>query len=494
MLVLVCGLPGVGKSTLAKALSEQLEAVYLSSDIIRRKMLEERTYSEQEKYKVYGNMVKEAERLLASGKTVVCDATFYKKKTRMEMCEAAKRSSAEVFFVKCTLDEKSIEERMENRARLGNSESEATFRIYLKVKELFEEIEGEYLEVDTALPLEKQVEKVTSGLGGVLGWSPEELMAPQAYPNEAETVELKETHISWVFLAGDYAYKIKKPVKFSFLDFSTKEKRQEFCEEEVRLNKRLAPEIYLGVVPLVKEGQVTKFEGNGKIVDYAVKMQRMKNGETMDRVLGLGSVGADEVEELAKTIAEFHAGVPSIQDPKYNSPEMVREQIDDLGSVREIVENACGMGGKIDFILQKSSQFLDENEKLLRNRQADGMVKECHGDLHSGNIFVGEKKHIFDCIEFNEDFRCIDTASEIAFMAMDLDAREREDLGTAFVGKYLELSGDTEAEKLLGLYKCYRANVRAKVAALGYSQEPTEEGKRNMEKYLLLAERYAQGL
>ena len=493
MLILVCGLPGVGKSTLAKAISAEIGAEYLSSDIIRRKMLEERTYSEHEKYKVYGAMVAETERLLASEKTVVCDATFYKKKTRMEMCAAAKRSHAEVFFVKCTLDEKTIEERMGNRARLGNSESEATFRIYLKVKGLFEEIEEEYLEVDTALPLEVQVEKVTAGLGGV-DWAPKDLMTPQSYPNGADGVELKETHISWVFLAGDYVYKVKKPVKFSFLDFGTKEKRQEFCEEEVRLNKRLAPEIYLGVVPLVKEGQLTKFEGDGRIIDYAVKMRRMKNGKTMDQVLDGGNVDVPEVEALAKTISEFHAGVPSIQDPRYNSPEMVRGQIADLASVRGIVEGACGMGEKIDFILQKSSQFIDENENLLRNRQADGMIKECHGDLHSGNIFMGEKRYVFDCIEFSEDFRCIDTASEIAFMAMDLDARGREDLGTAFVGKYLELSGDSGAEKLLGLYKCYRANVRAKVAALGYSQNPTKEGKRDMEKYLRLAEKYAQSL
>ncbi len=495
MLVLVCGLPGVGKSTLAKALSEQLEAVYLSSDIIRRKMLDERTYSEQEKYRVYENMVAAAKRLLASGKTVVCDATFYKKKTRGEMCAAARHSGAEVFFVKCILDEKTIEERMSAREQLGTSESEATFRIYMKVKGLFEEIEEDYLEIDTALPLEEQVEKVAAGLGGSLGWTPQEIMAPQAYPAEAEDVELKETHISWVFLAGEYAYKVKKPVKFSFLDFSTKEKRREFCEEEVRLNKRLAPEIYLDVVPLVREGQITKFEGVGRVIDYAVKMQRMKNGKTMDQILlEGGAVDAAEIEDLAKTISEFHAGVPSIQDPRYNSPEMVREQIDDLASVREVVEGACGMGEKIDFILQKSAQFIDENESLLRNRQADGMVRECHGDLHSGNIFMGEKKHIFDCIEFNEDFRCIDTASEIAFMAMDLDARGREDLGKVFVGKYVELSGDSELEKILGLYKCYRANVRAKVAALGYSQSPTEEGKENMEKYLLLAEKYAQEL
>ncbi len=494
MLILVCGLPGVGKSTLAKVISAELGAEYLSSDIIRRKMLEERTYSEQEKYKVYGNLVGEAKRLLSAGKTVVCDATFYKKKTRGEMRMAAEGAQADVVFVKCVLDEKAIEGRMEKRALLGNSKSEANFRIYLKVKGLFEEIEGDYLEVDTSLAIEKQAGKVQEYLGKRAGWRPEELMSPDAYPGEADAVELKETHISWVFLAGEYVYKVKKPVKFSFLDFSTKEKRREFCEEEVRLNKRLSPEIYVGVVPLVKESKGVKFEGEGHALDYAVKMRRMKNGDTMDKVLETGGITVADVEEIAGEIAEFHQAVPSIQDPRYNSPEMVKEQIDDLASVRGVVEAACGMGEKIDFILKKSAEFIEKNEGLLRNRQADGMVKECHGDLHSGNIFVGKKKHIFDCIEFNEDFRCIDVASEIAFMAMDLDARGRKDLGNVFVGKYLQLSEDAELEKLLGLYKCYRANVRAKVAALGYAQNPTGEGKGNMKKYLVLAEKYAQEL
>lgn len=490
MLVLVCGLPGAGKSTFAKALAEKTGAEYLSSDIIRRKMLEERTYSEQEKYRVYWNMVREAERLLSTGKNVVCDATFYKKKTRGEMRAAAERAGSEIAIVKCVLDERIVEERMEKR-KLEGSESEADFSVYLKVKALFEPIEGEFIEVDTSLPLGGQVEGAERRIREVGGLKLEELKTPDAYPHEAGEVKMLETHISWVFLAGEYAYKVKKPVKFSFLDFSTKEKRREYCEEEVRLNRRLSPEIYLGVVPIAKEGGKTRFGGEGKILDYAVKMKRMEEGRTMDAVLAEGGVDRANVEELASALAEFHGAVPAIQDPAFNSPEMVKEQVEDLASVRGAVENACGMGAKIDFILGKSAKFIEENEKLMRNRQVDGMVRECHGDLHSGNVFVAEKKYIFDCIEFNEEFRFIDVASDVAFMAMDLDAKGNEGLSGVFVGKYLELSGDPDLEKLLDFYKCYRANVRAKVAALGYLQNPTEEGKENMEKYLLLAEKYA---
>ena len=244
---------------------------------------------------------------------------------------------------------------------------------------------------------------------------------------------------------------------------------------------------------LVREGESLGFsEERGKPLDYAVKMKRM--GPTMDRALENGEVGRENVEEVAKEIAEFHDAVPVIQDPRYNSPEMVKEQIDDLGSVKATVESACGMGEKVDFILEKSDSFIQENEGLMRHRQVDGMVRDCHGDLHTSNVFVAEKKYIFDCIEFSEDFRFIDIASEVAFMAMDLDAKGREDLSEVFVGKYLELSGDSDLRKLLDFYKCYRANVRAKVAALGYAQNPTEEGKENMEKYLLLAEKYAQNI
>jgi aminoglycoside phosphotransferase family enzyme/predicted kinase len=481
MLVLVCGLPGAGKSTLAKALAEKIGAVYLSSDIIRRKMLSDRTYSEHEKYRVYGRMVEETEKILSTGKTVVCDATFYKKKTRGEMRGAAKRAGSDMYIIKCVLDERVLEERMGQREKEGTNASEANFSIYLKVKGLFEQIEQKYFDVDTSGPVGGQVKAAEEYLEKEAGWKPEEL-----------GLEFKETHISWVFFADDYAYKVKKPVKFSFLDFSTKDKRREYCEEEVRLNKRLSPEVYLEVVPLVKAESAVQFGGEGKVLDYAVKMKRM--GGTMDSALLEGNVSEGDVEGIAVELAEFHGAVPVIQDPKFNSPEMVKEQIDDLASFRETVENACGMGSKIDFILEKSAGFIEENEKLLRNRQVDGMVKECHGDLHTGNVFMGEKTHIFDCIEFSEDFRFIDVASEIAFMAMDLDAKGREDLSKVFVGKYAELSGDSDLEKLLDFYKCYRANVRAKIAAIEYSQNPNEEAKERIEKYLNLAEKYAQAL
>jgi aminoglycoside phosphotransferase family enzyme len=311
---------------------------------------------------------------------------------------------------------------------------------------------------------------------------------------ESTGYELIETHISWVLLADDTVYKIKKPIKFSFLDFSTLERRKFLCEEEVRLNRRLSPDIYLGVVPVVESGGELSLGGEGKETGYAVKMKRLPQESRMDLLLAEGKVTEDHIREIAGIVAGFHKDIDVIKDRKYSSAEVVKRQIDDLGDFREVIEKACGLGSKVDSILKASDSFIDANKELFEKRQADGMVRDCHGDLHSANIFITDRIIIFDCIEFSKDFRFVDTASEIAFMSMDLDAFGREDLSKLFVDSYLELSGDKGMEGMLGIYKCYRANVRAKIAAIDYSQHPGEEPGSRIRKYVGLAERYALGL
>ena len=291
--------------------------------------------------------------------------------------------------------------------------------------------------------------------------------------------DLIETHISWLLLDEEHVYKIKKPVKFSFLDFTTAEKRKYFCEEEVRLNRRLAPDVYLGVVPM----------GD----DYAVKMKRLDNEKMMDRLLKQGKVTEDDVERIAGIIADFHGKIEVIKGD-YGTSEIAWKQIVDLGNFKDVIEEACGIGGKVDIILDGSRNFIEKNKGLFDKRISQGKVRDCHGDLHSGNIFLVDGIVIFDCIEFSKDFRYIDVANEIAFMAMDLDAFGREDFSKLFVDSYLAKTGDEELRKMLPLYKCYRANVRAKIAAIDYSQHPGDEPKERMRKYILLAESYANGL
>ncbi len=304
--------------------------------------------------------------------------------------------------------------------------------------------------------------------------------------------QLIETHISWLLLKDDLVYKIKKPVKFSFLDFSTIERRGFFCEEEVRLNRRLSPDVYLDVVPVVEKDGDVILEGEGEPLDYAVKMKRLPQDKRMDRLLAEGTVSAEHIKGIAEIVSEFHNRIESITDKKYSSADVVKEQIDDLGNFKAVIEEACGMGDKVDFVLERSDSFIGKNRELFGKRQDEGKVKDCHGDLHSANIFINEKIIIFDCIEFSKDFRFVDVSSEIAFMAMDLDAFGKEDFSKLFVDKYVELSGDNESLELLTLYKCYRANVRAKIAAIEYSQHPGDEPRERIRKYMGLAEGYAK--
>jgi len=326
---------------------------------------------------------------------------------------------------------------------------------------------------------------------------------------ESMGAELIETHISWLLLVEEHVYKIKKPLSFSFLDFSTFEKRKYYCEEEVRLNRRLSPDIYLGVAPITEADGIISIRGSGKVLDHAVKMKRLPQELRMDRLLEKGEITEDIVRNIAGIIADFHSRIDVILDKKHGSWDLVKRQIDDLADHRDTIEDACGLGGDVDFILERSDGFIIKNKDLFMKRQEGGFVRDCHGDLHSANIFIVDSKPvIFDCIEFSEDFRFIDVASEIAFMIMDLEAMQvasrvrdsksrdleahgREDLAKLFLEEYLNKTQDSRLKTVLGLYLCYRANVRAKIAAIDYSQHPDDEAKERIGKYISLAKKYA---
>ncbi|MCI0503668.1 hypothetical protein L0Y65_03060 [Candidatus Micrarchaeota archaeon] len=309
--------------------------------------------------------------------------------------------------------------------------------------------------------------------------------------------ELVETHISWVLIGDSEVFKIKKPVKFSFLDFSSLERRKFFCGEEVRLNRRLSPDVYLGVVPICLEGGKPAMGGGGEPVEYAVRMKTLDREKMMDRLVGQGRVWAEDVRELAAQVARFHK-IAEVAKDDYGSPALVSSQIADLANHRSTIEKACGLGKWVDEIVARSERFIKRNGKLLLKRREGGMVRDCHGDLHTRNVFLQGGKEgirITDCIEFSRDFRCIDVASDVAFMAMDLDYCGREDLSEAFIDAYAAETQDTELETLLPLYKCYRANVRAKIAAIEWSGSGgREEERQRIDRYTLLASKYARGL
>lgn len=311
---------------------------------------------------------------------------------------------------------------------------------------------------------------------------------------ESLGAELVQTHISWVLIGDKDVYKIKKPVKFSFLDFSTLDRRKMFCGEEVRLNKRLSPDVYLGVEPITLAGGKLKLGGEGEALDYAVRMKKLDRARMMDRLVADGKIGKKDVEALADIVAGFHSKAEAAGG-EYGSPALVEGQAADLANHRATIERACRLGSWVDDILTRSSRFVKKNEALLKKRMKEGRVKDCHGDLHTRNVFFQDGVRVVDCIEFSADFRCIDVASDIAFMAMDLDCGGREDLSSAFVTRYIEKSGDADIEALLPFYKCYRANVRAKIAAIEWSMGGNGEEERvRIDRYALLAAKYARVL
>ena len=325
------------------------------------------------------------------------------------------------------------------------------------------------------------------------------LKKPETYNEEVGQIELKQTHISYVFLTKDFVYKIKKAVNFGFLDFSTLEKRHFFCEQELNLNRRLCVDMYLEVVPITKS-DIVRIKGEGAIIEYAVKMKRIPEENIMTRLLEEGKVDQKLVDRIAKIIAEFHK--------KANAGRIIGE----FGSLsiiernwRENFEQTKGFIGKTispkDYRLvqEKVDDFMENNRDLFAKRLAENRVRECHGDIHSGNIFIADKIYIFDAIEFNERFRYCDVASEVAFLAMDLDFKKRSDLADFFVDRYVKYSGDRELKILLPFYKCYRAYVRGKVTSFrlndhNIGSEEKSAAVKEARAYLVLATEYAKNL
>jgi len=330
------------------------------------------------------------------------------------------------------------------------------------------------------------------------------LLDPAAYPHPAPAPRLIETHISWVILAGDYAYKLKKPLDLGFLDFSTLAKREHCCREEVRLNRRLAPDIYLGVVPVA--GTPPKVEGEGQVLEWAVKMRAFPADATLDRET---EITAEQIDAIADRVAAFHGEVAlAPEDSGFGSQEAIQ------APVAENFRQLCALLPSPDALLDPLEAWSGaEGQRLASHfsaRRAEGYIRECHGDLHLGNIAWVEGAPlspqggrrirkpleaattplIFDGIEFNPGLRFIDVISEIAFLCMDLMHRGREGLAWRFLNRYLEHTGDYAGLATLPYYLVYRALVRAKVTAIRASQSDGDFAETL--SYLALAQRIRQ--
>lgn len=316
------------------------------------------------------------------------------------------------------------------------------------------------------------------------------LQKPDFYPHPVEKIELIETHISWLILTGDYAYKIKKPVDFGFLDFTTLAKRQHFCEEELRLNQRLAPDIYQQVIPIggSEEQPIFNVDNSETVIEYAVQMRQFNTEQRLDLLLLNKRFDANWIDTLAEQVAEFHSRIPIVaQDSPWGEADTIWDVVSDNFSHITDTISELDDWHKVQELTHFTAQQFRKLTPLIQKRKAEGHVRECHGDLHLANITLyKDELRLFDCIEFNLQFRWIDTISDIAFLLMDLEANGEFRWANRCLNRYLEICGDYQALPLLNFYKAYRSMVRAKVAVLGgIIDTPT------LRRYLRLTDYYA---
>jgi uncharacterized protein len=322
------------------------------------------------------------------------------------------------------------------------------------------------------------------------------LLIPEAYPEPTFSVRLLQTHVSFLFVTDNFVYKIKKPVDFGFLNFTTIDRRRFYCNEEVRLNRRLCPEIYLGVVEVRESAAGATFCGEGKVIDYAVKMKRLPEERMLDRMLAEEKVTAADIRKIARTVAEFHLHARRGGEiAAYGSAESVRRNWDEnFQQVGELMDISPAKRD-LDVIRKWVETFLADNEEIFAERAERGYIRECDGDIHLENVCLTDPVCIFDCIEFNDRFRYIDTAADIAFILMDLDYHGKRIFADIFLDEYTSATGDRECVRVLDFYKIYRAVVRGKVESLKLLDPniPESEKKRSGEKaarYFRLARGY----
>ena len=496
MIVIVFGLPGSGKSYFAKRVAQMLSATYIGSDAVRKDMFPFPSYTEEEKKEIYAEMMRrstEAKYL----KEVVVDATFSDFETREKFLGQAKKIT-DVYIIEIRADEDIIKQRL----ALPRQDSDADFEVYKKIKSAWQPLMEEHLVLrSTNDNIMEMLEKTFDYLFSeqMNQHNIQQLMNGKNFPAKTNLVELLETHISWVIVCDMFVYKIKKPVKYSFLDFSTLEKRKHYCQKEIFLNSRLTSDVYLDVLPVKKnDSQFFVDSATGEIIDYAVSMRKLPEARRMDRLLLNNRVSVSDVKSLAEKIASFHKQTNIIHKEKMNH---IKELFNDILTQKDFLEantNCCSL---IANAIKLSDDFFELNESLLKKRNEDGFVRDCHGDLHSRNIFLLSEPIPFDCLEFNDDLRQIDILDEIAFLCMDLDAFGRHDLSDLFFNEYNKLfpaAITADEQKLFLYYKAYRANIRAKVNSLRAKDATNETEKKealnNACKYLLLMDSYLENL
>ncbi|MEW6347765.1 MAG: AAA family ATPase [Thermodesulfobacteriota bacterium] len=298
-----------------------------------------------------------------------------------------------------------------------------------------------------------------------------ELSDPGKYPHAPQSVRVVQTHISVVFIAGDLVYKVKKPVDFGFLDFSTREKRRHFCRQEVLLNSRFSEGLYLGVVPIHEGPDGINLHGKGREIDTAVVMRRVPQDRLLVHLLEDDRVTPELLDRLSDRLAAIHSEAPtSLHIARHGAFEVLR-----LNLKENFEQTYRHVGRTVDQrtrqeVFNRSMDFLHGHKRLFHDRVSAGHIRDCHGDLHLDHVIIEDGIYLFDCIEFNERFRFCDTASDLSFLLMDMDFRGYPAFSHRISHRYVETSGDREALRLAGFYKSYRAYIRGKVAGFAMDE------------------------
>jgi aminoglycoside phosphotransferase family enzyme/predicted kinase len=320
------------------------------------------------------------------------------------------------------------------------------------------------------------------------------LLTPAAYAHATASIELRETHVSWVVLTGPCAYKVKKPLKLDFIDTSTLERRRHLCEEELRLNRRFAPEIYLDVVPITAAAGGAAIAGDGAVIDYAVRMQQFAAADELPSLLARDAVHPQQMSTLGEFIAQVH--LKADVAPRERAPEKTEKLYQAVfGNLAQLLAhlNGADASPRLSSLIDWTHEAAEALQTVFRVREQQGFVRECHGDLHSANIVrLRDRLVPFDCIEFNPDLRWIDVIDDIAFLVMDLVSHERGDLALSLLSRYLEVTGDYEGLRVLPFCAVYRALVRAKVDALTIETVPgrAEEFRKRLQQRIRAASQW----
>jgi hypothetical protein len=296
----------------------------------------------------------------------------------------------------------------------------------------------------------------------------QQMMQPEFYPHPVQTpIQLIQTHVSYVLLTGEFAYKLKKPVNFGFLDFSTLEQRRHFCQEELRLNQRGAGELYLDVLPVMQAGDRFNLGGTGQPVEYLVKMVQFPQEALLTNMFERGELTEELLVDLAKAIAQFHiTAATNDYIRSFGEIPSIRHDFDENYEQTEKYIGGPQTQEQFDETRKCTDHFFATQQAVFAHRREQGWIRECHGDLHLRNICLWNRKlYLFDCIEFNEPFRFVDVMFDIAYIVMDLQIRQRPDLSAIFLNTYVEQTGDWEGLQVLPIYVSRQSYVRAKVTS-----------------------------